>query len=249
MAQSRAGTTVADRQRDRTARGIGTRDATRSNDRPAPPRRRRPALAVLAVLLIVGGAALAGLLALRLDSRVPVAVLAQDVPAGTEITDDLLTTTRVSADGLKLVEESQIDQVLGTYTTVPLVQGQLLETSALAEGEPIGDDQAQIGIPLEAGRAPVGLRSGDLVRLVRIGDGNSRPVPISTGLVLSTDTDVSGGSLGGGSEQSSAATVVVPVLAADATVDAAANERLGIALVERDVPLEDARLVILGGTR
>src|SRR5690606_34671333 len=116
-------TTVADRQRDRAARGIGTGRSSRSNgDRPTPPRRRRPALGILAVLLIVGGAALAGLLALRLDSRVPVVVLAQDVPAGTQITSANLTTTRVAADGLKLIEESQIDQVLGTYTTVPLTK-------------------------------------------------------------------------------------------------------------------------------
>ena len=43
---------------------------------PAPPRRRRPALTALAVLLIVGGAALAGLLAVRMDSREPVLVVA-----------------------------------------------------------------------------------------------------------------------------------------------------------------------------
>lgn len=206
-------------------------------------------MGILAVLLIVGGAALAGLLALRLDSRVPVVVLAQDVPAGTQITSANLTTTPVAADGLKLIEESQIDQVLGTYTTVPLTKGQLLDTASLTQTAPIGVDRVQVGIPIEAGRAPTTLRSGDLVRLVRVGDGNSQPIPISTGLILSTDVDSSGGTLGGGSTETSTATVLVPTLAADATLDASANERLAIALMERGVPLEDAHLVILGGSR
>lgn len=243
-------TTVADRQRDRAARGVGTRNATRfGSDRPAPPRRRRPTLAVLAVLLIVGGAAVAGLLALRLDSRQPVLVMAQDVPAGTEITTDLLATTEVAADGLKLVPGDQADQVLGTFTTVPLAKGQLLETPSLTTAEPFGTDKAQVGVPLTGGSAPDGLRSGDVVRLVRIGDGNTPPVAIATALVLSTSTDTSGGSLGGADQSSSSATVLVPTTAADATVDAAANDRLGIALVRRGVSVADANLVTLGSAR
>lgn len=249
MAHDRnAATTVADRQRDRAERGIGNSKVVRS-DRPAPPRRRRPALGAVAVLLIVGGAALAGLLALRLDSRVPVLVLAQDVPVGTQITEDVLTTANVAGDDLKVVKESQLADVVGTYTTAPLIEGQLLETTALTQATPIGDDRAQVGIPLEAGHAPSSLRSGDLVRLVRIGDGNSAPTPIATGLVLSTDADSSGGTLGRSSEDSSSATILVPTLAADVTVDAAANERLGIALIKRDVALDDASLVMLGGGR
>jgi hypothetical protein len=243
-------TTVADRQRDRAARGIGTGGSARfGTDRPAPPRRRRPTLAALAVLLVVGGAALAGLLALRLDSREPVLVLAQDVPAGTEITTDVLATTDVAADGLQLVPSDQAGQVLGTYTTVPLSQGQLLETSSLTTAEPFGTDKTQVGVPLSGGMAPDGLRSGDLVRLVRVGDGNTPPAPIATALVLSTSTDTSGGTLGGGGESSTSATVLVPTTAADAAVDAAANDRLGVALAQRGVSVADARLVNLGTSR
>ena len=79
-----------------------------TSDRPSPPRRRRPALAAIAVLLIVGGAALAGLLALRLDSREPVLVMTQDVPVGTKITADMLGTTRVASEGLKLIHKRSL---------------------------------------------------------------------------------------------------------------------------------------------
>ncbi len=58
---------------------------------PSPPRRRRPALTALAVLLIVGGAALAGWLALRLDSREPVLVVNQQISAGEKITAGMLS--------------------------------------------------------------------------------------------------------------------------------------------------------------
>lgn len=250
MAQVRAADpSVADRQRDRTARGIGSaKKATRfAGDRPSPPRRKRPALAALAVLLIVGGAALAGLLALRLDSREPVLVLAQDVPAGTEITTDLLSTADVASSGLKLVPADQADQVLGTWTTVPLAQGQLLETSVLTTAQPLHSGLVQVGIPLVAGRAPSGLRSGDVVRLVRIGDGNSAPQPIATGLILSTSSDESGGTLGRDAQVSTQARIVVPANAADSTVDAAANERLGLALVDRGISIDEVNLVVLGG--
>ena len=40
----------------------------------------------LAVLLIVGSAAIAGLLAMRIDSRVPVLVAAHEIPVGAQIT-------------------------------------------------------------------------------------------------------------------------------------------------------------------
>lgn len=243
-------TSRTDRQHEWAARGVGTDSATLSDeDRPASPRRRRPTLAVLAVLLIVGGAAAAGLLAARLDSRQPVLVMAQDVPAGTEITTDLLATTDVAAYGLKLVPRDQAGQVLGTYTTVPLAEGQLLETPSLTNAEPFAANTAQVGVPLRASSAPDGLRSGDLVRLVRIGVTNKPPVAIATALVLSTNTDTRGGTLGGDDQPSSSASVLVPIAAADATIDAAANERLGIALVQRGVSVTAANLVTLGAVR
>ncbi|MGH3317395.1 MAG: hypothetical protein ACRDO0_14745, partial [Nocardioidaceae bacterium] len=78
--QQAPGADGQDRQRARAERGLkSTRSSsTAGRDRlPSPPRRRRPALAALAVLLIVGGATLAALLALRLDQRVPV-MMARD---------------------------------------------------------------------------------------------------------------------------------------------------------------------------
>lgn len=237
-------TSVADRQRDRTERGLRSRLSASGESRPSPPRRRRPGMAALAVLLVVGGAALAGLLALRLDSREPVIVLATDVPAGTEITADLLRTTPVAGDDTLLVPEDQVADVLGTYARVTLSRGQLLDTSMLTRDQPIGAGAVRVGAPLTSGRVPPDLRSGDQVRLVRLGDGSTPPTPLAEGLVMTTSTPTSGDIAD--DSGSAGVTLLVSEDAADGVIDAGGNDVLGIALIERGVPVDQASLAVLG---
>lgn len=199
------------------------------------------------MLLIVGGAALAGLLALRLDSREPVLVMTQDVPAGTKITADMLGTTRVASEGLKLIPESDASTVLETYARTPLSNGQLLDTTVIVSSPPIDADQVQVGVTLKAGQIPVGLQSGDEVRLVRLGDGGGAVQPLAVGLVLEAGTSESDGGLSGG-VSSSEASIIVPARAADAVIDASGNDLLGIALLRRGVAIDDAQLQVLGAT-
>lgn len=229
-----------DRQRERLARGIGKKANTPA-DRPAPPRRRRPALALLGVLLIVGGATLAGLLALRMDSRDPMLMLNVDVPAGTEITSDMLVETNVSADSDLLISADNSGSVIGTFARVPLSAGQLLDTSMLVQTSVVGSGQvAQVGVPLVPGRVPSGLRSGDVVRVVRVGDGNNPGQPLAQAIVLSTSMSEGGGGLVGGSDVGSgSASLLIPTSAADAILDAAGNDRIGLALIERGASTED----------
>lgn len=243
-----SGVSVHDRQRDRAARGVRSRSAAAAlgSDRPSPPRRKRPALAAIAVLLIVGGAALAGLLALRLDSREPVLVVTQDVPAGTKITTKFLGTTRVASEGLKLIPEKNAREVLDTYARTSLSAGQLLDTTVLTRADPVGDDQVEVGIPLTDGQVPPELGSGDEVRIVRLGDGSVPVRPLAVGLVLSSSTIEGSGLSGGGG---SSARVLVPAGAADEVIDAAGNEVLGIALIRRGVSIDDAQLTVLEGSR
>lgn len=243
-----ADVTEQDRQRDRAARGIRSRDTATpyAGQMPSPPRRRRPALAALAVVLIIGGAALAGLLALRLDSREPVLVLNQDVPVGTRITAEQLSTTEVASDRLKLIPKSSADSVIGTYARTSLTSGQLLDTTMLTKAEPFGSTQVQVGVPLTAGHVPPGLRSGDEVRIVRIGDGSNPVRPLAVGLVLSVSTPDDDNSFGGSGRGGSTATVLVPARSADGVVDAAGSDVLGMSLIRRGVTIDDANLLSLG---
>jgi len=239
--------TVQDRQRQRASRGIGTKAVNGlGSSLPSPPRRRRPALGALAVLLIVGGAALAGLLALRLDSREPVIMLNTDVAVGTEITADMLTTTEVASEGLKLVSESQAKTVIGTYARTSLTKGQLLDTSMVVEGAPFDSSAVRVGVPLTDGQVPGDLRSGDQVRIIRISDGAAEAQPLAIGLFLASSS--SDGDRFGGSGSKASATLLVPASAADAVVDAAGNDKLGLALIKRGVSVEDAGLQNLGSS-
>lgn len=236
-----AGDAVQDRQRARTARGVGGRVAPIAT-RPTPPRRRRPAYALLGVLLIVGGAALAGLLALRMDSRDPVLVLSADVPAGTKITTEMLGQTNVATDSGLVVPVDSLTEVVGTYAKIPLSQGQLLDTTMLVTQNPLeGGTVAEVGVPLVEGRVPDDLDSGDLVRVVRIGEASTPGQPLALALVVRPPVEAGGGGVlgGGGDKKGPAATLLVPVTVADAVVDAAGNNRIGMSLVDRGVAVTD----------
>ena len=152
---------------------------------PSPPKRRRPALTALAVLLIIGGAALAGLLAVRMDSREPVLILNQDVSVGERITAAMLSSTNVSGDGLNAIPVDEAPSIVDTlYARQTLYAGQLLQTDLLRKVPPLEADQAQVGVPLTSGKYPPGLRSGDAVRMLRIGDATNASKALCTGLVL-----------------------------------------------------------------
>jgi hypothetical protein len=206
---------------------------------PSPPKRRRPALTALAVLLIVGGAALAGLLAIRMDSREPVLVVNSKISVGEQITAEKLSSTNVSGDGLTVIPVDQADQVVDTlYARQTLYPGQPLQPELLRTSPPLEDDQAQVGVPLTSGKFPPGLRSGDAVRLVRIGDAQSPSQALCTGLVLEVSKSGSGGF--GSDAKSSVATVVVPQSVADQVVGATGTDELGIALIDRGIGVDDA---------
>lgn len=202
-------------------------------------------MTAIAVLLIVGGAAVAGLLALRLDSRTPMLVFKHEVPVGAKITPGMFAQADVSSDGLDLVEASQLDQVTGLYLRQTGYAGQLLDTKMLSRRAPIKADKAQVGIPLSGGKVPPGLRSGDEVRLLQIGDQGEPSRALCTGLVLRVSAGKSGGFATG--ETASVATVLVPQSTADSVVGAAGNDSLGAALIKRGVSVQDADITPLGG--
>ena len=208
---------------------------------PSPPKRRRPVLTALAVLLIVGGAALAGLLAIRMDSREPVLVVNAQVSTGELITRDMLQTTNVSGDGLQVISADLVKQVAGKlYARQTIYKGQLLQRTLLRKTPPLEVEQAQVGVPLTSGKYPPGLRSGDAVRLVKIGDSQAPSQALCTGYVLEVTQSKSSGF--GSDAKSSVATVVVPQDVVDQIVGATGSDQLGIALIGRGVAIDDAEI-------
>jgi hypothetical protein len=215
---------------------------------PAPPRRRRPALTALAVLLIVGGAALAGLLAVRLDSREPVLVVSQQISTGEKVTGAMLAYKNVSGDGLDVITRDQAKDIVGKfYARQTLYKGQLLSVSQLRKNPPLEQDQAQVGVPLNSGKFPPDLRSGDAVRLTRIGDASNPSTALCTGLVLEVKQAKSGGF--GSDAKASVAEILIPQSVTDLVVGATGTDDLGIAIIDRGVSLGDQDIEALAPGR
>lgn len=224
-----------ERQRAREQRGIRSNQRVRTDAArlPSPPRQRRPALAALAVLLIVGGAAIAALLAMRVDERTPVLRLANDVAAGEQITSEDLETTQVAAEGTELIPESQADLVAGRYARVSLRAGQLVDTTMVGEQSPLTEGQVAVGAYLAQGFLPAnGLRAGDVVDLVSIVTGEGETVVEGARVATAQAAEGTGGTGGAGS------TVTLLVGRGDAATvgGLAATNQLVVTLVERGAP-------------
>ena len=122
---------------------------------PSAPRERRPLLAALAVLLIVGGALLAGLLAMRLDQRAQMLAAKDTIKAGQVIDKEDLVSASVSSDLTTLVRADQVDQVVGRTARVEISKGQLLDTSQLAtDPVPGGTSRSSVSPPMPGASRP-----------------------------------------------------------------------------------------------
>jgi hypothetical protein len=139
---------------------------------PAPPRERKPALAALAVLLILVGALGATVLVLRAGDRIEVLkVTAKEIPAGQSLKESDVTSVMVADDpSIGYVTPDQIGQLAKTRTKGALFQGTLLIGNMLTyeKGTPAG--KAVVGLFLKDGQYPAELQAGDTVAAYRVGD-------------------------------------------------------------------------------
>jgi hypothetical protein len=223
------GTSTGDRQRLRAARGNARAGVNRM---PAPPRQRRPALAAIALILIVGGALVAGLLAIRMDSRVDVIAVSRTVNPGEKITADMLTSVRIASDDrVRLIGAQYSDQIVGDYAKGTIYKGMLLDQQLLTKHSPVGNGRAIVSVLLNPALTPAELSHGDLVQVVRAADSTSSGVgakDITQGLVLSVRKAKSD-SLGGAS--SGSVSLLVPESSAKEVIDASRGTLAGLALL------------------
>jgi Flp pilus assembly protein CpaB len=226
--------TVTDRRIQRDARGLRSAQSSQQvGDRlPVPPRERRPALAALAVLLIVGGAAISGLVMLRSDDRTPVLVFARGIATGQEITDADLAVARVAADNLQLVPAERKNDIIGQYASVSAPAGTPVGAGMLRTEGLLAKDNVAVGLALKPGHLPAnGVQLGDRVDIVLVPTTNSQPTS-SQPRVLVDDARVSGYR----PDQSSATTlvtVVVPRGKAPEVAGAGAVGAVSLVLVSR----------------
>jgi len=137
---------------------------------PVPRRERKPAMAALAVLLIVGGALVSAYLVMASSRRVPVISVAQPVAAGQQIPASALQEVQVSATGgLDYIPWGDRGKVTQTFATVTLVKGALLTNGMISTDTSVAKGTVVVGLALKPGQLPAGgLQPGDRVALYAV---------------------------------------------------------------------------------
>ncbi|MFF7450617.1 MULTISPECIES: hypothetical protein [unclassified Streptomyces] len=141
---------------------------------PTPPRERKPALAALAVLLILVGALGATMLVLQAGDRIEVVKVTQDIPAGGSVTNGNVTSVLVAENSdIHYIKWSQLDALKKLKALDAIPKG------AVPVGEMFGSKVAAaqgktlVGLSLKAGQFPSGIKAGDTVAAYRVTEGGS----------------------------------------------------------------------------
>jgi hypothetical protein len=186
--------------RTTAAAGTGALSAPASRKLPVPPRERRPALAALAVLLILGGALATTLLVMRSGDRVSAIRITEQVGAGQPISESVMEEVQIADTGIGYVAWAHRQQVARTFARVTLLPGTLLTEQMVATAsQELGPGKARVGLSLKAGQYPAGLRRGDRVQVIYVaaGRGDAEPeVLAQSALVDSVGTSSRSGSTG-----------------------------------------------------
>ncbi len=134
---------------------------------PASPRQRQPALAVLAVLLILCGASATAVLMLDSSARVSAIRITQQVTAGQPLDRAGLEEVRIADTGISYLPWSERTIYAQRLARVTLLPGTLLTKQMTAAGsEEIIPGRARVGLALKLGQFPAELESGQRVQVI-----------------------------------------------------------------------------------
>lgn len=136
---------------------------------PAPPRERKPALAALAVLLILVGALGATMLVLRAGDRIEVIKVTAPIPAGGSVTKANTAAVMVAANpGINYIPWDQRTGLMKLKAVSAIPKG-VVPVGEMFTGETgLVAGQAIVGLSLKEGQYPSGLKQGDLVAAYRV---------------------------------------------------------------------------------
>ncbi|MEV0591857.1 hypothetical protein [Nonomuraea cavernae] len=136
---------------------------------PVPPRERKPALAALAVLLILGGALATTLLVMRSGDRISAIRITEQVGAGQPFTEQAIEEVQIADTGIDYVSWSQRQKVLDSFAAVTILPGTLfIDDMGVTASQELGPGKAKVGLALKPGQAPAGLVKGDRVQVVHV---------------------------------------------------------------------------------
>lgn len=215
---------------------------------PVAPRERKPALAALAVLLILVGALGATVMVLRAGNKVSVIEVMSDVAVGDKIPAKAMQEVMV-ADGTAVdyIRWDQREQVISQWRAATnLTKGSVLVRSMITQNSDVlAPGKTLVGMSLKAGQYPNGLANGLTVAAYLVGNdaksssdsGTSTSGADGTGgasnlisdnLVIKHFDATSGGNFGDGS---ASVTVVADVADAGPLAVASAAGNVSLVLV------------------
>jgi hypothetical protein len=205
---------------------VGVLTGVASRALPQQVRQRRPALAALAVLLVLGGALGTVLLVTRADERVSVIRVMKRTGAGQRFDRGALQEARIAdAEGAYWLW-SQREEVAATVATVTVLPGTLLAGPMATPGGRgvVNGTSVEVGLALKAGQAPYDLRRGERVQLIHVpGRGSEEPALVVEDALVDS-VNYSSGSAG-------LATVIVDSVVAPAVAAYAVNGEIAVAVV------------------
>jgi hypothetical protein len=134
----------------------------------ALPRRRRPGMIALAVVLIGAGILGGAALYQRVNHQVAVLMVRTGVPAGSVLTAaDLSTTSITTGSGVRVIPAGQERQVVGLVAGTSLRSGTLLAASELTSALPPAAGQVLVPVAVKPSQLPAsGLVPGDQLDIV-----------------------------------------------------------------------------------
>ncbi|MFG2027418.1 hypothetical protein [Streptomyces sp. NPDC048825] len=160
---------------------------------PTPPRERKPALAALAVLLILVGALGATMLVLRAGDRVEVIQVKEgaDIQAGETITDSNITSVMVAEDSaINYVRWEQRQALKALKARSTIYGGTVVVGEMFAKQASLPAGKASVGLALKEGQYPANVKVGDTVAAYRVSDtapSSDRDNSSSGGTAAGTD--------------------------------------------------------------
>jgi hypothetical protein len=179
---------------------------------PSAPRERRPALAALAILLIIGGGLAAAALVLATGKRMTAIEITQPVTQGQRIPLGAMQPVQVaSGTGVQYAQWSQRFSVSRAYAATNIPAGTVMTSGLASQTGTSLAGKVLVGLALKDGQMPTGMTQGQTVAIYAVSNsgGGSTGCPAPVGAVLSTDAVVQG--VGGATNASNSGSTDVTV--------------------------------------
>lgn len=146
------------------SRPVGS-EKSRRGRLPVQSRDRRPALAALALLLVVAGGLGAGLVVYRSGQKTDVLVAAHEIKPGQQVTSGDFTTARASIDSGSVVAASNRGNFVGSYAVSDIPGGTLVSAQMFQATDLAPPGSVTLGVNVSDQLRPAGgLSVGDIVR-------------------------------------------------------------------------------------